>query len=228
MADITAKVKQLARKLSPDISFDGTNFNHLPEYCRIDFNDVSSLVIALGAKEQYVVSYIRDGTMTSCLTSDMTSDAVVRQLLEPERASMNVKSSSATQPTQPTQLQDKSNSFSSTNSSSTSRLRDPNFPPGFEDEHLLRRQPPQGPTLQFNPDADRLPPGGNYPTLGPINGPFGSNSRGGGMFPSIRDGSQGSPNIRYDPTSPFDVGGADKLHDEMGYRGAGGSGFPPF
>lgn len=229
MEELKTKVRALAHKLNPEVSIDDSNFKHLPEYCRIEFTADTSLIVALGIKEHYIVSYIHEGTLTSCLTSDLSSDKVVQQLLSPSR---NFTDQSPTTSSAKKEGNSSSILFTNSNTNDTNeRLRDPNYPPGFEDEHLLRGHPPRGPSLQFNPDADRLPPGGNYPTLGPINPLFGSNSGSGGMFPSTQGSPQGSSNIRYDPTSPFDVGGANGLHNNLGFGGAGGpggSGFSPF
>ncbi|MBQ5153942.1 hypothetical protein EGM85_11865 [Macrococcus caseolyticus] len=100
--------------------------------------------------------------------------------------------------------------------------RDPNAPPGFEDEHRVTAgsQAP-GFGIGFDPDADLYPPGGKYPQLGPLGpiaapgssnpqpliGPSGefrgpSTRPGRGMHPEPY-GSNNSPFIRYDPTSPF-------------------------
>lgn len=111
-------------------------------------------------------------------------------------------------------------------------FRDPNMPPGFENEYRNPKQPPLDPRSQFNPEADMYPPGGKYPTLSPMtgigtHGDGRNNGPGAGMTPEPF-GFNKPPSIRYDPTNPSDNTsssfGFPGNQNSNGFNGFGGFG----
>lgn len=225
---------RIIRAISADADLPDGWSAHLPTYCSLELEPHKEFVAVSAPSGKLLVSLIDSGLVRSYLVeghfSAKSIDACIRALKgetavpKPTAFADLMKGQEAQAAQSQTSYQPTKSEIRPTGAAHgfVGSTRDPNAPPGFEDEHRITaasHAPNFG--IKFDPDADLYPPGGKYPQLGPL-GPIGPSSSsnphtligpsgefrgpstapGRGMHPEPF-GSSNSPFIRYDPTSPF-------------------------
>lgn len=207
-ASITKVIEGLAAKLSPETTLAPGWDAKLPEYCSIALASKRFLIVA-AFEDGHLVSLIEDGRVKSVVlradSHEISLDSLAADLSygdEPRslpRRAANLSN---------TAEERHSNSNPLSAQSVGANSRDPNVPPGFENE-LQSRRPAEPGRFLFDPSSDLYPPGGRFPSLSPMGGSVGGMGAapapgpGSGMSPEPF-GANKPPFIRYDPTAPGD------------------------
>ncbi|GMM51013.1 hypothetical protein DASB73_019710 [Starmerella bacillaris] len=232
------KIEKLIQIISPGTILPEGWDVQLPQHCAIELKNQRSFVLAQ-CKQGYVVSIIEGKNVHSILSSAELNSSEVEPLLK------NMSSNESEENLQPNSIHATQEPQKSTTEHTiagvnvNSNSRNPNAPPDFENVYESRKAPIDRPRIPFNPNADLFPPGGKYPTLGPMasggfTGSLGSDDfsenngsiggLNGGMHPELF-GSSRKPNIRYDPTNPSDTSHIRGNPGGFGYFGGNSNGF---